>query len=125
MTDASLSRIPKLPTAFWPACTAIFLQTWWFVSPASMKFTVAGIAALLILFAGFRFPTFGLATLLTITPFQPFLDYYCPSLGSLYAGAAMRDGLLVIVSLRWAADRWFSDRESRLDNPQKMVLLYM
>ncbi|MGB9071631.1 MAG: hypothetical protein WCC22_03095 [Terriglobales bacterium] len=85
----------------------------------------AGIAAVLVLSLGFLSPVFGLVALLVITPFQPFIDFYAPSLGSVYAGAALRDGLLVVISLRWILSRWFSEAAPQLTIPEKVALLYL
>lgn len=122
---AYVDRSGNVPSAFWPAALAVLCLALWYTVPWMVTSVTAGIAAVLVLSLGFLSPVFGLVALLVITPFQPFIDFYAPSLGSVYAGAALRDGLLVVISLRWILSRWFSEAAPQLTIPEKVALLYL
>lgn len=119
-------RVQGAPSIFWPLATTALLLGVWYLAPGSLRLGAGVIAAGLILTLGFFSPVFGLAALLIITPFQPFIDFYAPSLGSVYAGAAMRDGLLVAITLAWVFRRLMPHRPSReLLLSEKLALAYL
>jgi hypothetical protein len=87
---------------------------------------MGALAVTVVLASVFMPPVFGLAGLLAITPFQPFLDFYLPSVGSLYAGSVLRDVLLVMVSLQWLLRRLFTSQGKRSwSTVEKLALGYM
>lgn len=119
-------RLQRAPSFVWPLGIATLMLAAWYVASGAVKLTVGAIGVGLILILGFSSPVFGLAALLAITPFQPFVDFYAPSLGSVYAGAAMRDGLLVAMAVAWLARRIFPNQPAReLSLPEKLVLAYL
>jgi hypothetical protein len=119
-------KVRGAPSIFWPFATTTLLLGAWFLAPGLLKLGAGVIAVGLILTLGFFSPVFGLAALLVITPFQPFIDFYAPSLGSVYAGAGMRDGLLVAIALAWIARRLLPQRPLReLLLPEKLALAYL
>ncbi len=118
--------LDRVPSIFWPLSIATGLVAGWYLAPGAVKLGAGVIAAGLILILGFSYPIFGLAALLVITPFQPFIDFYAPHLGSVYAGAAMRDGLLVAMALAWLVRRIFRcEPERELMLSEKLTLAYL
>jgi hypothetical protein len=119
-------RLEKTSSIFGPLSIATALFAGWYLAPEMMKVGAGAIAAAVILVLGFSSPVFGLAALLVITPFQPFVDFYAPHLGSVYAGAAMRDGLLAAIALAWIVRRIFPREPAReLMLPEKLALAYL
>jgi len=123
---ASLAKLQKVPSPYWPVATATLLLSLWYAAPGVLKSGAGALAIGAILASVFMPPVFGLAGLLAITPFQPFLDFYLPSVGSLYAGSVLRDALLVIVSLQWLLRRLFTSQEKRpWSTAEKLALVYL
>ena len=119
-------KVERAPSILWPLGIATMLLAGWYLAPGALKLSTAVITAGLILTMGFSSPVFGLAALLVITPFQPFIDFYVPHLGSVYAGAAIRDGLLVAIALAWVVRRVFPREPAReLMLPEKLSLAYL
>jgi len=118
--------VQKVPSIFWPLALATVLACGWYLAPGAVKLSAGAIAAGLILILGFCSPVFGLAALLVITPFQPFIDFYAPHLGSIYAGAALRDGLLAAMAVAWVARRVLPREPARaMMLPEKLALAYL
>jgi hypothetical protein len=119
-------RLEKAPSVFGPLSIATFLLAGWYLAPGAMKLGAGAICAGAILILGFWSPIFALAALLVITPFQPFIDFYAPHIGSVYAGAALRDALLAAVALAWVLRRVFRREPAReLLLPEKLALAYL
>jgi O-antigen ligase/polysaccharide polymerase Wzy-like membrane protein len=123
---ASVAKLHRIPSPYWPVATATFLLGLWYASPSVLKSGMGGLVMSAILASIFLPPAFGLMALLAITPFQPFLDFYLPSLGTLYAGSVLRDALLVVVSLQWLLRRLFTSQEKRpWSTAEKLALVYL
>jgi hypothetical protein len=124
-----MSQTVKLEGAasiLWPLSIATAAVAGWYLAPGAVKLSVGALTAGLILVRGYWSPVFGLAALLIITPFQPFIDFYAPSLASLYAGAVLRDGLLVAITLAWVFRRVLPRKPLReLLLTEKLALAYL
>jgi len=119
-------ELERAPSVFGPLAMMALLLGLWYAAPGIMKLSAEAFVAGLILMLGYFSPVFALAALLVITPFQPFIDFYAPSLGSVYAGAAMRDGLLMAISLGWVLRRLVPHRPLReLLLSEKLALAYL
>ena len=69
-------------------------------------------------------PYLGLLLSVGFLPFHPFASFYLPSLGSVWMGAAIRDGLAGAVLLGWLIHRRFK-ADRRLTGSEKFALVYV
>lgn len=105
--------------------TAILL-TLAFTAPSAVIWVVALALAGVVFGSALLSPFFGLAALLFVTAFQTFIDFYLPHTGNVFAGAMLRDGLLITVFMRWAIGRYLLIRQrAPLSLGEQLAIGYM
>jgi hypothetical protein len=118
---------PKnLAAYFFSLVVLVFVTTVLFLWPDRMGLFFGLITAISILFVSFLKPFIGLLLLLGFIPFQSFFNFFLPPIGTVWMGAAIRDGLAAAVVLGWLF-RKLRRKEafSALSWAEKWAIIYM
>jgi hypothetical protein len=97
-----------------------------FTAPTALGWLGAAVAVGLLFGAAWMSPVFGVAVLVVVTAFQTFIDFYLPHSGSIWAGAIIRDALLITIFVRWLAGRYLLvARRAPLSRTEKLAIAYV
>jgi hypothetical protein len=110
----------------WPVATAMLFGGTFLYFPgfaAAFSAIVGGASLAVVTVVS---PFAGLLTLLTIIPFQVFLDFYFPAMGSIFFGAALRDVVTGLLLLGYALHKMRKRTPAaQLQFPEKLALAYV